>query len=72
MLFLRKRGIFHLHTCGSSVFEIPSEGNEFIVEEKGEKCIEVRKGHRKEKELLNDEVPNKCFSGEFEWPTCTS
>jgi len=31
------------------VFETPSEGNEFIVEEKGEKCIGVRKGHRKEK-----------------------
>jgi len=41
---------FFIHThVGSSVFEIPSEGNEFIVEEKGEKCIEVRKGHRKEK-----------------------
>lgn len=55
----------------SCVYLSPSEGNEFIVEEKGEKCIEVRKGHRKEK-LLNDEIPNKCFSGESEWPTCTS
>jgi hypothetical protein len=54
------------------VFENPSEGNEFIVEEKGEKCREVREEHMKEKNLLNDEIPNKCFSGEFEWPTCTS
>jgi hypothetical protein len=54
------------------VFETPSEGNEFIVEEKGEECIEVRKGKRKEKKLLNNEVPNKCLSGECEWPTCTS
>jgi hypothetical protein len=54
------------------VFENPSEGNEFIDEGKGEKYAEVRKGHRKEKKLWNDAVPNNCFSGESEWPTCTS
>lgn len=31
------------------MFETPSEGNEFVIQEPGEKCIEVRKEHRKEK-----------------------
>ena len=71
ILFLRESGIFHMYTWQLRVRKSIRRTRVYCWGERGE-VYRGTKGTQEREKLLNDEVPSKCFSGEFEWPTCTS